>query len=269
MSTSTQKIIFALASFSSLILSHIYSSDAAYNVNQKVNRRKAIQNSIMATAVGGIIFDATSSEAAENAGEAVRQGMANIPGYGPSDIIYPDSFDGKWKLKRATYLNGEKEPSEIIEYEVRFLRKEKGIVADRGFNEASRILASGGHLVRQTNWDVTNPNTLSLTFQDGGSREIRVTKRSSDLKVDAENWLLESSEFARVSEVGGRGIPDLSIVHTLAKWKPNVSEDNVIADGIELIFNESNLGDPMSFATGPGGADQKTKKKCRLRLERL
>ena len=209
--------------------------------------------------------------AAENSGEAIRQTMSGVPGYGPSDIFYPEYFDGKWKVRRSKFSEGDSSESKVLEYEVRFVRKEIGVVADRGFNEASRVAAetSDEKLVRETKWDVTNPNVLNLLFKDGTSKEVRVTKRSSDVSGDlssSDNWLLQSSEFARVSEVGPNGIPELSIIHTLSKWKPGANKN--IVEGIELAFNEGNLGDPMAFSLQPNGSG-KVKIKSRVQMERL
>ena len=268
-------VLLGCMCLSSISLSYSLSSSHRFSPNQvdSLERRSAFKCILGVTlGISSLGSNPSSSWAAENTAEAIRQTMSNVPGYGPSDIFYPECFEGKWKVKRTMYNEGgSNETPNVSDYEVRFIRKENGIVADRGFNEASRIASStnDGKLVRETIWDVTNPNVLTLLFKDGTSKEIRITKRSSEVSGNPsslDDWLMQSSEFARVSEVGQSGIPDLSITHTLAKWKPGVNKD--VIEGIELAFNEGNLGDPMAFSSQPIGTG-KTKIKSRIRMERI
>ena len=86
-------------------------------------------------------------------------------------------------------------------------------IADRSFNERSYYDAFSEELdrplysatkkknppIRSSDWTPTDPNVLSLTYADGSSREIRVTKRSCDVSRDGDG--LFSSEFRRITDV--------------------------------------------------------------------
>mmetsp|Transcript_39851 Transcript_39851/g.96164 ORF Transcript_39851/g.96164 Transcript_39851/m.96164 type:complete len:450 (-) Transcript_39851:62-1411(-) len=83
-----------------------------------------------------------------DAGEAVRRGAANIPGYGPTDIFYPLSLKGSWTMTRQVELyssSSSSSPSSspsrtfTLTYPYRFIQsiENDAVVADRGFNQAS------------------------------------------------------------------------------------------------------------------------------------
>lgn len=257
-----------------LLLSLLVGGGRSYGTS--VSRRGCLRQvtaSVVGVSFGGWI-GAEDSMAAESVGGAIRQSMSNVPGYGQADIVYPDYFEGKWKLVRTQFPINAQEDPRIYDYEVRFVRKEFGVVADRGFNEANRYMAinNDSSFVRQKSWDVSNPNVLTLSFRDGTSKEMKVTRRSTELSGNASSlndWGLSSSEFLRVSDVGNNGIPIISTIHILSKWKPGTDQNTI--EGIELEYDEGNLGDPMSFASPQGGAGgpQKSKLKSRLRMTRL
>ena len=215
-------------------------------------------------------------------GEAIRLGMANVPGYGQPDIYYPQIFEGRWKMTRTITPTNVGENIKVITYEVRFLKKDGNVVQDRGFNEANRLVAldtDKSLLIRETKWDVTNPNVLTITYQDGTGKEFRVTKRACEGDINNSNrWNLSSSEFRRITDVGFNGIPNLSASRVLTKWKPGVDDPKNVIEGLELVMEEGNLGDPMAFSgsvrSNPGSISQPpggggAKVKSRLRLDRL
>ncbi len=87
-------------------------------------------------------------------------------------------------------------------------------IADRSFNEKSYYAALSEEIgrlyqqsstksslpsIRSLDWTPTNPNVLALQYSDGSSKEIKVTKRSSDVSNDGSN--LFSSEFRRITAV--------------------------------------------------------------------
>lgn len=137
-------------------------------------------------------------------------------------------------------------------------------IADRSFNERSYRSSLSDELnrlysttkpimspVRSLDWTPTNPNVLSLSYSDGSSEEIKVTKRSSDVSQDGGGVF--STEFRRVttvppSSVGSvaGGIPSISKSRVLAKWKRNSDGTAAKADGgvvnliegIEILYNE-------------------------------
>jgi hypothetical protein len=139
-------------------------------------------------------------------------------------------------------------------------------IADRSFNEKSYYAALSeeiGRLYQQSStksslpsiqrcdWTPTNPNVLALEYSDGSSKEIKVTKRSSDVSNDGSN--LFSSEFRRItvvppsssSSITG-GIPSVYKSRVLTKWR-QVSGSNDVIEGIEILYNEQGtLGDRNS-----------------------
>jgi hypothetical protein len=172
-------------------------------------------------------------------------------------------------------------------------------IADRSFNERSYYDAFSEELdrplysatkkknppIRSSDWTPTDPNVLSLTYADGSSREIRVTKRSCDVSRDGDG--LFSSEFRRITDVpppssspgsgggiiGVGGIPRIYKSRVLTKWKRGgvvggaaaagggggggVGVVNLI-EGIEIVYNErGTLGnknvDPLLGVGGGGG----------------
>ena len=176
----------------------------------------------------------------------------------------------------------EVENTEVITCEVRFLKKDGNVVQDRGFNEANRLVAldtDKSLLICETKWNVTNPNVPTITYQDGTNKEFRVTKRACEGDInDPNKWNFSSSQFRRVTDVGFNGIPNRSASRMLTKWKPGVDDPKYAVEGLELVKEEGNLGDPMAFSGSvrsnpgsasqpPGGGGAKVKK-SRLRLDR-
>lgn len=152
-------------------------------------------------------------------------------------------------------------------------------IADRAFNEKSfnnalslvlEQLQSQGFsttkspaTIQTLDWTPANPNVLSISYADGSSKEIKVTKRSSD--IDGKGDGVFSSEFSRItavptnpSSVAG-GIPNVYKSRTLIKWKradggsPSNSVD--LIEGIEMVYVEQGtLGDKINDPAGGSGA---------------
>ena len=164
------------------------------------------------------------ANAAESPAEAIRLASSNIPGLGPSDIYYPNTFLGRWKAS-STIINSDDNfwldyqsqgiqlPISITS-EMRFLpyNDNAGAIADRSYNEQSyhkALLTTLDSLYSTTkpkfpniqlvNWTPTNPNVLSITYTDGSAKEIKVTKRSVDVSNDSKE--IFSSEFRRITTI--------------------------------------------------------------------
>lgn len=216
---------------------------------------------------------------AANPAEAVRRGAANIPGYGQTDVFYPQSFLGNWKAVREILPANSGSGSGAgltLEYPIRFLPsiEDNAVVADRGWNQANleksiRQLAVGKSndnndandaLLPSYQWTETNPNDLRLSFADGSRKDIKVTKRATE-KTDETVF---SSEFQRVTQDDARGIPIITARRIMSKWKV---VDSSTIEGIEVVYDVGG-GDPMS---GPTGASEQNKvlSKSRLQLQRL
>lgn len=212
---------------------------------------------------------------ATDAGEAIRRGAANLPGYGPSDVFYPRPFQGLWKMQRQVSINDETKIS--LNYDVRFIAsiQDESVVADRGFNQANLETAirrqqtrtdsakNTDVYVQSYQWLPSNPNDLRMIFADGSRKDIKVTKRASDITDET----VFSSEFQRVSQENGGGIPVITARRVLTKWK--ILNESVV-EGLELVYDMGVGGDPLSMQTLPsqGGAEPKLLSKSRLRMVR-
>ena len=197
--------------------------------------------------------------------EAIRRSAANIPGYGQTDVFYPLSYEGKWEARREIVASDTMDPSKLpltLSYGMRFRKSidDTAVIADRGFNQAS-FEKSLNNQVRTYEWSESNPNDLRLVFDDGTSKEIKITKRATERTEDT----VSSSEFQRVTTENTNGIPVISARRVLTKWK--VVEDGAI-EGIEIVYDVGgNLGDPLAATSAP--TTPKVISKSRLRLQRI
>jgi hypothetical protein len=219
------------------------------------NRRVVIASGLM----GGSLEAASTAAVAstdKDAGESIRRGASNLPGYGPSDVFYPPTFRGKWNVKREIV------DQKTVEYEMRFIVSSNAmVVADRGFNEAAfeRAISSIG--IQSYEWTETNPNDLRLIREDGSRKEIKVTKRSSEQADD----FVSSSEFQRITtEDAVRRIPVITAQRVLTKWKI-VSDSDI--EGLEIIYDMGGAGDPLAGASTASGPTLLSK--SRLHLKRM
>ena len=194
------------------------------------------------TIVGWVLLtDPSPSHAASRSSdpaEALRQTASKLPGYGPADVYYPFAFQGSWMMKRQVVLS-DTSTLDLI-YPVRFLPslQDNAFVADRGFNQASLENAISPGSVQVMDWKASNPNDLRMVFTDGRTKDIKVTKRSSER---SEN-ILSSSEYQRVvTQDSINGIPQITAQRILTKWK--VSEDGNTCQGIELVYDMGGGGD--------------------------
>ncbi|KAL9178729.1 hypothetical protein ACHAXT_003860 [Thalassiosira profunda] len=238
-------------------------------------------------AAPALLLSIDASNAAETTAEAIRLlSSKTIPGLGPPDVYYPPYFVGKWKATRIVttsddeFWGGITLPLTTVS-EMRFVPYDAfssdgnpnnvPAIADRSFNEKSSYTSLSGvkkaPALQTLQWTPTNPNVLSISYADGGSKEIKVTKRSSD--VSKEGDAVFSSEFRRITDVpasGGSvagGIPIIYKSRVLTKWKPGSTNENGRVDlieGLEIAYNEAGtFGDRNptgSFdpLTGRGGS---------------
>lgn len=243
--------------------------------------------------------------AAQTTGEAIRRSAAKLPGYGQADVYYPPSFLGKWKATRVivssddpimtsyfTLTDSSSSPL-TISYDVRFITVDGDeqvvggvisgdkVIADRQFNEDSyynalrEAIESGSTrgmtgdslppLLRAVSWSPSNPNVLTTNYNDGSSKEVKVTKRATEL--DEVNKIISSSEYRRITTVapGTLGVPSIAASRILSKWKMN---ENGVVEGIEIVYTDGSLGDPLMAAGGNKQQQQQFSSKSRLRLER-
>lgn len=227
------------------------------------------------TAIGTTAVQPSWAAAPLDAGEAIRRGAANIPGYGATDVFFPESFGGSWKATREVEF-----PSGTriqLNYPVRFLRsiEDDAVVADRGYNQAEleaalvqQTAAAGGEkIVQSYEWLVNNPNVLRVALSNGTKKEIKVTKRATE----RTDQTVTSSEFQRVtqeqdtSQPGG-GIPTISARRVVSKWK-QVDENRL--EGLEIVYAMGGMtGDPLAAGSAAGAAQPTVLSKSRIVLTR-
>jgi hypothetical protein len=239
----------------------------------------------------------TNAIAAETTAEAIRlMSSKTIPGLGPPDVYYPPYFVGKWRVTRIVTSTDDNDfqglplPLKIVS-EMRFVPYDAGkdfedfdntnnlpAIADRAFNERSfnkalssileQLRAAGlstsktPTIIQKLDWTPTNPNVLSIVYSDGSSKEVKVTKRSSD--VDSKGDGVFSSEFNRITAVPASpssiagGIPNVFKSRTLTKWKRAAGQSSTDVDlieGIEMAYVEQGtLGDMSNDPAGGTGA---------------
>jgi hypothetical protein len=146
--------------------------------------------------------------------------------------------------------------------------------------------------IQKIDWSLSNPNTCTIYYSDGSWKEIRVTKRATEL--DVEQGTVFSSEYARVSTVsssssaaggggggggGAGGIPLVQGVRVLTKWKISKEEKMeeeeepvvVVVEGIEVVYLDD--AGSATFSNSGGGSSSSSSAnvimKSRLKLERI
>eukprot|EP00960_Hanusia_phi_P051998 761171-Hanusia_phi.AAC.3 len=211
-------------------------------------------------------------------GESVRKVASKIPGFGPKDVFYPESFRGKWNVNR--YITGVdvlkgaavedqdlytkilSRKDKLEQFSVRYIQKEDGTIADREYN-TRQVLAMEDEKGLDVQWSASNPNVLTVSYPDGRIEERKVTKRSSSIGEDGST--AEFTEFVRLAQLQNAGsltgvapAPRIS-----ARWY-RCRFRVVDADTIESIMLEYFLPD-----TKPDPKDAWMKVKYISRLKRI
>ena len=230
---------------------------------------------------------------ATSVSEAVRRGASSLPGYGPSDIFYPKSWKGTWKVRRQLVLSSERDnvnapTTTTLEYLIRFIPsiQDDAVVADRGYNQANLEVAQrqlqrwnkdftttvAG--VQSVQWTETNPNDLSVQMTDGATTSIKVTKRATE----RTETTVQSSEFQRVVTTDRESsIPDVTARRVLTKWKAALAADDgtsnsnepTVLEALEIVYDMGSQGDPLSYSMGTNSnGEPRMLCKSRLFLER-
>jgi len=117
------------------------------------------------------------------------------------------------------------------------------VIADRAFNEASYYNAIRALLeiqvpasIQSVNWSPFNPNVLNTIYNNGSSKEIKVTKRAAELDDNSTTTLISSSEYRRVTATTrGMGIPSISASRVMTKWKEGVRGGIRLWKGLRLF----------------------------------
>jgi len=159
--------------------------------------------------------------------EAIADLASGIPGYGPSDVFYPEWFLGDWEatselsevetpqgdeLAGDAVLRARKTVGMVERYNQRYIEYRGRIIADRGYNVRALVRGSGPRLVESVEWDPTNPNVLSMVLKrDGASvrTDLRVTRRTV-AAPEGRDDLFNVSEFYQ-EVVGGGDLSALAL----------------------------------------------------------
>ena len=210
-------------------------------------------------------------------GAAVRRSAANLPGYGPTDVFFPKSWAGLWRVQRqvsfgtttsapASETSGSKNTVRVLEYTIRFVPsiENDAVVADRGFNQANLEVAASSNAARLppplAQWASSNPNDLRLAWPaDGRVKDIKVTQRATDYQQIA-NGRLWSSEVQRVTNDGSgnnaSAVPMITArrVVTQYRWEPTASATNNdappnLVQALEVIYDLGGTTDPLKTAS--------------------
>ena len=124
--------------------------------------------------------------------------------------------------------------------------------------------------VRSYKWTETNPNDLIIEFYDGSRKYIKITKRSTEL--DDKLGTISSSEFQRLTQDSREGIPIITARRIINKWKPigvNLENEVIKIEGLELVYEMRDGGDPLSFSTSQQQQQPKLLSKSKLILDRI
>jgi len=221
-----------------------------------ISRRAAF--GVAAAAASTAVPTVAHAAEATSTVEAVRRGASRLPGYGPTDVFYPASWQGTWKMRRQVSYGGtggdSPEKTIQLDYAVRFVPsiQDGAVVADRGWNQANleAALRQDATAVRSYTWTETNPNDLFLVLRDGTTKAIKVTKRATTDTTDTdadEGDNVQSSEFQRVvidrsgSNEGTMttAVPEVSARRVLTKWKRN-ADGNL--EGLEIVYDVGSSG---------------------------
>jgi hypothetical protein len=227
-------------------------------INSSVARRKALSMASGLTSSAIIchsnhLFIASAEEVVD-VGETIRREASKLPGYGPSDILYPPSFLGKWTVQHELV----RDDPIVATYDIRFLPSSNNgdCIADRGFNEVSRRRAINSEENRFVEWKESNPNDLRLVLDDGMRIDLKVTKRALERPSKTQVW---SSEFRRLTiETTQKPIPIVMAQRILTKWK--VVDDTHI-EGLELIYD---LGENSLMGSGSSTLHEPIKSRLHL-----
>lgn len=215
-----------------------------------------------------------------------------MAGYGPSDLLFPPAFKGRWSVTRTVVsidypLGKEKAPAVEValaerqaaqpqRYDVRFVETSDvaaygdKVIPDRAFNTEQRESALSGIAIDdlEARWSASNPNVVTVRNRASGSVvETKVTKRSTEAPQEGA---FGTSEYARVADAGSSGVLG-GVPRILAtrervryKWEPSMPQPTRLeALAIENVFDPTQTG----FADLSGATPVLTIK-ARLSLER-
>ena len=227
--------------------------------------------------------------------EEIRKAASVVPGYGPSDLLFPNAFQGRWMVTRSVVdvqypLGKDKAPREEValaerqleagaagvSFDARYVETDDPgafgdkVIPDRAFNAERRASALQGLPLDdlEARWSSSNPNVVTMRNRRIGSVvETKVTKRS----VEGENGAFGTSEYARVADAGSEGVlggvPRILATRERVRYRYPVDGGRPTRiEGLEI----TDLFDPTQTGFADlAGASPVLKVKARLTLERI
>ena len=160
--------------------------------------------------------------------EEIRKAASVVPGYGPSDLLFPPVFRGRWKVTRtvvdvayplgkdkapaAEVAAAESQATKAATFDQRFVETDDPgafgarCIPDRAFNAEQREAALSGKPIDDfdARWSASNPNVVTMLNRRTRTLvETKVTKRSVEAPGDGA---FGTSEYARVADAGSEGV---------------------------------------------------------------
>lgn len=147
--------------------------------------------------------------------EQIANTVSLLPGYGQPNLFYPKQLEGFWNVTKIVndvtessssmfstidILRERQKLDNPINYIEHYISHEDHIVLDRSYSVTSyyRNLYQDSNII--TNWDIVNPNVLTITSPNF-KQAIRITKRSSEPQTaETKDRIFGTSEYALLSE---------------------------------------------------------------------
>ena len=246
-----------------------------------------------------LLVAAPPSVARADVKEEIRKAASVIPGYGPSDLLFPNAFRGRWKVTRSVVdvqypLGKDKVPADEVDlvekqlaagndgivYEARFVETDDpgafgdSVIPDRAFNAEQRESALKALPLDEleARWSSSNPNVVTMRNKRTGTvTETKVTKRSTE--TPEGGGAFGTSEYARVADAGSEGVlggvPRILATRERARYRYSVTERGQRPTRIEAL-EIADLFDPTQTGFADlAGATPVLKVKARLTLDRV
>jgi len=215
---------------------------------QDVDRRTVLCSTITAAAL--VLAGSRSPAEASKLPAGADKAWETLGG-GPSDLTFPDAFEGRWDVTStltgvetpqgedmvpdmAVVRRAQQEDLNVpMQYQVAFTRNRNGaLVFDRAMNTASLLAPYYGvgvdEILPRITWDINDPNVLELTVPGGLNVRTRVTRRLQEQA--APDRLLTSEYFQQVFDSTEQAESQSSTPRVKAsqcvtkyKWRPETA----------------------------------------------
>lgn len=207
--------------------------------------------------------------------EDIASNAAKIPGFGPTNIVYPDVFEGIWEVDKEIYdvIPAKKYATlplpvtfslidTLVSYKNKHLlykdyysRYNGNVVLDRAISSTNyaRNLFGENNII--STWDVANPNLLTVSRGNGEISELKVTKRAMEAPPSAKEYTGSTvgySEYSRIAQVQGGlqfAVPRLFGMRVLTRLKQGEDSDGKQYKGVERIYVYE--GDTLDIGAEP------------------